>query len=74
MCTWILSVVKKTAVQNFMFAYFYAIQIPYTELRYVNTFFCLIISHFPPEAAKKATEVTSSTLTFSLEISSKTFL
>jgi hypothetical protein len=38
MYIWILSVVKKTAVQNFMFAYFYAIQIPYTELRYVNTF------------------------------------
>ena len=34
---WILSVVKKTA-QNFMFAYFYVVQKPYTELRYSNTF------------------------------------
>ena len=70
---WILSVVKKT-VQNFMFAYFYVVQKPYTELRSSKIFYSLIFSHFPAGAAKKATEVTSSTLTFSLEIPSKTFL
>jgi hypothetical protein len=68
---WILYVVKKT-VQNLMFAYFYTVQKPGS--RSSKIFYSLKLSHFPPGAAKKATEVTSSTLTFSLEIPSKTFV
>ena len=47
----------------------------YTETyRHTNEFYILIHPHFPTGAAKKAIAETSRTLTFTLEMPSKTFV